>query len=494
MSLKSRGICVIVPTCNNAGTIADVVQRCLAQCDDVIVVCDGCTDGTADILRSLPVVPDILELEFNRGKGAALMEGFRHALSRGFSYAITIDADGQHFPEDIPLMLQANVAHPGCIIVGSRKGLENVRRSAGSRFANAFSNFWFTVQTGRCLEDTQTGYRLYPLKKLPRLALITSRYESELELLVLSLWKGTGVESVPVNVYYPSPEDRVSHFRPVRDFTRISILNTVLCILALVYGYPRMLLRTLLRVVRSLEFGLFFSFFTLAVFSPMAFFCIYFSRNQDDIMGRLHGIIHSGARLALFRHKIPGARYTQVNNAGETFEKPAVIICNHQSHLDLLPLLSLTPKLVVLTNDWVWHDPFYGMIIRHAGYLPTSRGIDAILPELKSLVARGYSIAVYPEGTRSSDCSLGRFHQGAFKIAGELGLDIVPLVLYGTGKVMPKHRHIFRKWPIHMEIDSRITPSRLSETGSATLSQASAMRKYYKERYTTIADRIEQNV
>ena len=210
-SLRDRGICVIIPTYNNAGTIVDVVSRALGQCDDVIVVCDGCTDDTMSLLNAMPVKPVIIELDVNQGKGTALKTGFRYALEAGFAYAITLDGDGQHFPEDIPVLLEANRRHPGALIVGERKNLENVERSKGSSFANSFSNFWFAVQTGQYLKDTQTGYRLYPLKKLRGLSLLTSRYEAELELMVFASWHGVKLVSEPVNVYYPPREERVSH-------------------------------------------------------------------------------------------------------------------------------------------------------------------------------------------------------------------------------------------------------------------------------------------
>ena len=145
----------------------------------------------------------ILDLGHNRGKGIALREGFRYALKSGFAYAITLDGDGQHFPEDIPVLVEANIKHPGALIVGARKNLENAERSGGSKFANKFSNFWFAVQTGHYLPDTQTGYRLYPLKKLRALSLTTSRYEAELEFMVFASWTGVKLVSVPVNVYYP---------------------------------------------------------------------------------------------------------------------------------------------------------------------------------------------------------------------------------------------------------------------------------------------------
>ena len=145
---------------------------------NVIVVTDGCTDRTTDILHAIDGIT-IVSYPQNRGKGYALKMGFRRALEMGFSYAITLDGDGQHYPEDIPLFLKANQQHPQSLIIGSRQ-LEGVDRSKGSSFANKFSNFWFYVQTGRALSDTQTGYRLYPLHRLHGLSLLTSRYEAEL--------------------------------------------------------------------------------------------------------------------------------------------------------------------------------------------------------------------------------------------------------------------------------------------------------------------------
>ena len=156
--LHDRGICVVIPTYNNVGTIVDVINRVLVQCIDVIVVNDGSTDGTAELVREIKDIT-LIDNQINRGKGTALKRGFKKALELGFSYAITLDADGQHYPEDIPLLLEANVKHPGCIIMGQRK-MKGVERSKGSKFANSFSNFWFCVQTFHYLSDTQTGFRL----------------------------------------------------------------------------------------------------------------------------------------------------------------------------------------------------------------------------------------------------------------------------------------------------------------------------------------------
>ncbi len=239
---------ILIPTYNNQATVCDVVCRSLAQHPDVIVVNDGSTDGTLHELEELGKTQHFTLLSYpkNRGKGGALKAGFNKAKEMGYSHVITIDSDGQHFPEDIPVLIKAGERNPKAIIVGSRSfGDENMPE--GNIFANKFSNFWFTVQTLKRLPDTQTGFRLYPIEYVGGLRVITSRYEAELELLVFSAWRGTELIPVPVRVYYPSPEKRVSHFRPKLDFMRISILNTVLCLLAIIYGGPRMLLHAIIR-------------------------------------------------------------------------------------------------------------------------------------------------------------------------------------------------------------------------------------------------------
>ena len=230
-----RHICAVIPTYNNGGTVAEVVRRVLQQGLPVIVVDDGSTDGTQDALKELDI--KILRHSQNRGKGIALRTGLEEARRLGYRQALTIDADGQHDPSDIPALVAA--AAPRTLVVGSRN-IAAEGMSSGSTFANRFSNFWFTLQTAHKLPDTQTGFRIYPLEDLPSLKLLTARYEAELTLLVFSAWKGLKLVPVPVKVYYP--EDRVSHFRPFADFFRISVLNTVLCVLALLYGYPRMLI------------------------------------------------------------------------------------------------------------------------------------------------------------------------------------------------------------------------------------------------------------
>ena len=244
MASASENLCIIIPTYNNAGTVCDVAGRAAAQGFPVIVVNDGSTDETAAKLAQSGLPVTVLTHPHNRGKGIALRTALTHARAQGFRYAITLDADGQHFPEDIPVLTAAMEEHPGALVVGSRN-LQAENMPGGNTFANRFSNFWFRVQTAQSLPDTQTGYRAYPLDRLPNLRILTSRYEAELALLVFSAWKGIELVPVPIRVCYP--EDRVSSFRPFRDFFRISVLNTFLCILALVYGFPRMLIHKLFR-------------------------------------------------------------------------------------------------------------------------------------------------------------------------------------------------------------------------------------------------------
>lgn len=237
-------VCAIIPTYDNGTTVLDVVCRVLDHLPDIIVVDDGSTDGTADAITASGLPVTLVRYSSNRGKGHALVAGFRRAMDMGFDYAVTIDSDGQHFPDDIPLLLQAHRQHPLALVVGERDFNQD-NMPGGNSFANKFSNFWFRLQTGIPLRDTQTGFRLYPLRRLRWLGVTTSRYEAELQMLVFAAWHGTELLPVPVRVYYPPAGQRVTHFRPFKDFARISLLNTVLCFGAVVYGWPMRLLRSL---------------------------------------------------------------------------------------------------------------------------------------------------------------------------------------------------------------------------------------------------------
>lgn len=228
-------VCVVVPTYNNHKTLKRVLDSVLQYTSNVIVVNDGSTDSTTQILEGYSHLVQIHHPK-NKGKGMALRNGFKKALDLNYDYAITIDSDGQHFASDIPGFIQALEAEKDVLLIGCRNMTqENVPKK--SSFGNKFSNFWFWFETGNRLEDTQSGFRMYPLQKIPS-RYFTNKFEFEIEVIVRSAWKGIPVKNIPVQVLY-DPEERVSHFRPFKDFTRISILNTILVTIALIYIKPR---------------------------------------------------------------------------------------------------------------------------------------------------------------------------------------------------------------------------------------------------------------
>jgi glycosyltransferase involved in cell wall biosynthesis len=241
--MKDKDICILIPTYNNWQFLPEVLTAVLQYTSNVIVVNDGSTDGTDELLSAYQSQMAIVSYPQNKGKGYALSRGFDKAEELGFSYAITMDSDGQHLAEDLPLFIEAVKIYPEAMIIGSRK-LKQENMPGKNTFANRFSNFWFAVQTGIRLPDTQTGFRLYPLRKMKEIRPCTSRYEAELELLVRSAWKNIPLIPLPIHVYYPEKDKRITHFRPGVDFLRISLLNTLLCFLAVVYGYPSRWIRS----------------------------------------------------------------------------------------------------------------------------------------------------------------------------------------------------------------------------------------------------------
>ena len=183
--MRDLSCVVVIPTYNNEKTIEKVVDDVLQYTADVIVVNDGSTDNTAQILSGREDI-DIVHLKKNQGKGVALQEGFRRAISKGFRYAITIDSDGQHYPEEMLHFLDYIEDNPDSLIVGARNlNAENMPEK--NSFANKFSNFWLFVETGKQLSDTQSGFRLYPVERLNGIRWFTRRYEFELEVLVRSI-------------------------------------------------------------------------------------------------------------------------------------------------------------------------------------------------------------------------------------------------------------------------------------------------------------------
>ncbi len=245
MTDNLSNIAVLVPTYNNAATLGQVLEDVLSYTQHVIVVNDGSTDSTMQVLDQYPTVQRVAYTP-NRGKGIALRRGFKYALEQGYDYVITMDADGQHFAADLAVLQEKLKAEGDAIIIGARN-LQQENMPGKNSFANKFSNFWFYVETGLKAPDTQSGYRLYPLHRIAPIRFWCTRYEFELEVLVRSAWKGIPISWAPVRVYYPPAEERVSHFRPFQDFSRISVLNTVLVLITFLYIKPRDFIRFLFR-------------------------------------------------------------------------------------------------------------------------------------------------------------------------------------------------------------------------------------------------------
>ncbi|WP_144281463.1 DUF2062 domain-containing protein [Chryseobacterium echinoideorum] len=234
--IYEKKICILVPTYNNHKTLKRVLDGILNYTENIIAVNDGSTDSTLEILESYSQI-SIINLPENKGKGNALKTGFRKAIELGYRYAITIDSDGQHYADDIPVFVEVLLKEKEDVLLIGNRNMSQDGIPKKSSFGNKFSNFWFWFETGIKLEDTQSGYRLYPLHKIPK-KYYTPKFEFEIEIIVRAAWRHIPVKNVPVKVLY-DPAERVSHFRPFRDFTRISILNTILVAITLVYIIPR---------------------------------------------------------------------------------------------------------------------------------------------------------------------------------------------------------------------------------------------------------------
>ena len=222
---------VVIPVYNHAGTLRDVAAGALRACTDVLVVDDGSTDADVrEVIKGLPV--RLVRHEKNRGKGVAILRAAREAKELGMTHIITIDADGQHDPADIDRFMPVISEDPFAIAVGKRSFDRTVPFS--SRFGRGFSNFWLKVQTGCSLKDTQSGFRAYHVAVLEWLKLHEKRFSFEIEVLVRAAWAGIALKDVDISVRYPAREARISHFNPLMDNLRLTVLNTRLTIRSIV--------------------------------------------------------------------------------------------------------------------------------------------------------------------------------------------------------------------------------------------------------------------
>ena len=239
---------------------------------------------------------------------------------------------------------------------------------------------------------------------------------------------------------------------------------------------------TLKRLIYTILTLLVFVVFVLFIFTPFTLVYMLAGPNTEKKRYRFHKIIARFMRVAL--KLLPGVKFDLHNTTGETFDKPAVIIANHQSHLDLLCTIMLHPKVVLLTTDWVWKNPIYGLVIRYAEYYPVSDGYDTNVERLKKLVERGYSVVVFPEGTRSATGEILRFHKGAFQLAQNLGIDILPVFIHGASHVMPKNDIVLRDGRLSVEIGERMKADEVKAVDARALT--SQFHKHYIQHFDEI--------
>ena len=222
-------IVVVIPVFNNSTTLLNVVTRALTQnCAKVLVVDDGCTDCDVDaLLTGLNVL--ILHHERNLGKGKALQTAVDYLSSQdNLRWMITLDADGQHAPEDIHHFVNVlkKSTEEDKILIGARDFSDTNIIPGKSISGRKISNFWFKIETGYSIADAQSGFRCYPIHLLSSIKCYTSHYDWETEIIVRAAWAGLEFQDIPITVEYFTPEKRVSHFNLFKDNLRISLLNT----------------------------------------------------------------------------------------------------------------------------------------------------------------------------------------------------------------------------------------------------------------------------
>lgn len=221
-----KRVIVVIPVYNNGSTVEGVIAGVLRYCNDIVVVDDGSTDSTFAVCSEISSII-VLRHDHNRGKGAALRSGFAYARKHCFTHAITVDADGQHLAEDLPLFLQKIKDEPQTLWIGDRViPLDGgATQSSCLQIGRRFWAFWYKLYTGNTIRDTQSGYRGYPLAAIENLGCSSERYQYEIEILICAAWNNTPVKSIPVHMLCQFKKERLPFFRSMRDFMRICAVN-----------------------------------------------------------------------------------------------------------------------------------------------------------------------------------------------------------------------------------------------------------------------------
>jgi len=316
---------------------------------------------------------------------------------------------------------------------------------------------------------------------------ILSSYKKSIALSAMIMFVGMGML-----IFAKHPA-----LRSLAEVTIIGMLSVVIMayifpsllfrLLTMKKGKKRIMPLTLKNLLGMIYAFLYFLIMSLVI-TLYGWIMFSFGRPTEKKKLKYHQLLHRIANFVIFH--VPQVKTTFRNLSGEKFDKPGIIICNHQSHLDLMCIMMLTPKLIILTNDWVWNSPFYGRLIKYLDFYPLSNGVENAIDQLQDAVSRGYSVVVFPEGTRSANCAITRFHRGPFYLAEQLKVDIIPVMIHGVGHVLPKEDFMLRKGRIHIQVMPRITPD--DERFSKNYSPRSRdVRHYYQDAYKKLCDEIE---
>lgn len=227
--------CLVLPSYNNAGTVAGVVERSLGLGLPVYVVDDGSTDRTGEVLAAFRGRPGftLLTHPVNRGKAAAMQTAFAAAAADGLTHALTLDTDGQLDPAQAPTMLEASERHPTALVLGVReRQIKNY--PIGGRIGRKLTNLLIRLECGVRVQDSQCGMRVYPLAMIAALPVWSGRYDFETEIITRAGWARTPIVEVPISCSYPHPSERISHYRPWIDTARAVVLHMGLLLRRLV--------------------------------------------------------------------------------------------------------------------------------------------------------------------------------------------------------------------------------------------------------------------
>jgi len=224
---EDKQVLLVIPTYNNRSTLRKVVEDSIETGFPVLVINDGSTDSGTDTLATLPI--NLIDFPENRGKGVAIHVAAEWAKKNGYSYIITMDADGQHMPQDAFKLAEKIKENPLSIVIGNRD-FSRTNPPGLSKFGRKFSNFWVKISSGISVADSQSGFRAYPVEALIKIKCNAKRYNYEVEILVKGIWTGLSVQSVDIAVHYSDDTSKSSHFRPFLDNALISLTYTHLVI------------------------------------------------------------------------------------------------------------------------------------------------------------------------------------------------------------------------------------------------------------------------